>query len=179
MYYPSLSILLAFLKVQRYVLKIPRGHWTFGTVFNTSNKTWTNIQTGAEIVHLDVVLHIFLLCWHLQKAFQVIFLGWRGCSGPLLQLHQVEPLLPQHTGTSALDNTEGRVWRSRGTGLVAAGGTSGTLPGGQAGSASIRSWKDLPWKEHLGFIPISLKYQTGSLVLKLCTRGTLSPAKIK
>ena len=61
-------------------------------------------------MHLDVVLLSLLLCWHLQKAFQVIILGvgWGGGSGLLLQL---KLLLPQHTHIFAPGNWEGGVWK--------------------------------------------------------------------
>lgn len=68
------------------------------------------------------------------------------------------------------------MWGVTGYEAVASDGTSGTLPGGQRGPPSSRSWKNHPWKEHLGFIS-SLKCWTGSLVLQLYTGGMQSPTK--
>lgn len=121
-----------------------------------------------------LVSHSFLLGPHLQEAFRS---SW-GSSGPLLQLHQVELLLPQHTCISALDNRERTVWRGA--------EAWGWLQVVAQQAPFLEDSQDQPLAGLGGTIHprsiwasfLSLKGQAGSLVLKLCPRGILSPAKI-
>ena len=121
-------------------------------------------QPGMEPVPPAVEAHS-LNHWTGREVLS--WFSW-GSSRPLPQLRQVEPPHSLHTHLCMGEQGGTECGRGRGTGLVAGGHASGSLPGGQVGSASAGLRRHL-WAS----FSLSLKCPAASLVLKLCPGGIL------